>query len=167
MCDYARKQYKVLLDRLVNEGLQETILEEPGVWTIPAKSCPWTFMDATHTKVNRSPHSLREQLDILDAREPARAQWNSCLLDADRIKHLPDALRAMFRQRRNLPQFEISNAQVGASESVTQAPESHIILHVSILTLHLASTINATSSTFPLVPLGYAAIAILDGGMES
>jgi hypothetical protein len=108
MCDYARKQYKVLLDRLVNEGLQETILEEPGVWTIPAKSCPWIFMDATHTQANGSPHSLKEQLDILDAREPARAQWNSCLSDADRIKHLPDALRAMFRQRRNLPQFEIS-----------------------------------------------------------
>ncbi|OWY95357.1 hypothetical protein PHMEG_00034663 [Phytophthora megakarya] len=38
-CDKAKKEYKKLLDDRVDAGLEETILDEVGSWTIPAKCC--------------------------------------------------------------------------------------------------------------------------------
>ncbi|OWY97666.1 hypothetical protein PHMEG_00031751 [Phytophthora megakarya] len=36
-CDKAKKEFKKRLDDRVDAGLEETILDEPGSWTIPVK----------------------------------------------------------------------------------------------------------------------------------
>ncbi|OWZ06700.1 hypothetical protein PHMEG_00021012 [Phytophthora megakarya] len=77
-CDKAKKEYKKLLDDRVDAGLEETILDEPGSWTIP-----------TNPKTDGTRYTLNEQMELLDDQEPARVQWNTCASDEDRIKHLP------------------------------------------------------------------------------
>ncbi|OWZ07993.1 hypothetical protein PHMEG_00019532 [Phytophthora megakarya] len=74
-CDKAMKEYKKLLDDRVDAGLEETILDEPGSWTIPDDGTRYT---------------LNEQMELLDDQDPARVQWNTCASDEDRIKHLPE-----------------------------------------------------------------------------
>ncbi|KAH7488567.1 uncharacterized protein KRP23_2513 [Phytophthora ramorum] len=50
LCDTAKREYQLVLNDVVNEGLPETFLEEPGVWTYPAKCCSWVFMHASQKK---------------------------------------------------------------------------------------------------------------------
>ncbi|OWZ02957.1 hypothetical protein PHMEG_00025396, partial [Phytophthora megakarya] len=89
-CDKAKKEYKKLLDDRVDAGLEETILDEPGSWTIPATCCHWILMHESQVKDDGTPYTLNEQMESLDDQEPARVQWNTCTSDEDRIKHLPE-----------------------------------------------------------------------------
>ncbi|OWZ00382.1 hypothetical protein PHMEG_00028438 [Phytophthora megakarya] len=88
-CDKAKKEYKKRLDDRVDAGLEETILDEPGSWTIPAKCCHWILIHESQVKDDGTRYTLNEQMELLDDQEPARAQWNTCVSDEDRIKHLP------------------------------------------------------------------------------
>ncbi|OWZ00810.1 hypothetical protein PHMEG_00027922, partial [Phytophthora megakarya] len=89
-CDKAKKEYKKLLDDRVDAGLDETILDEPGSWTIPAECCHWILMHESQVKDDGTRYTLNEQIELLDDQEPARVQWNTCASDKDRIKHLPE-----------------------------------------------------------------------------
>ncbi|OWY99327.1 hypothetical protein PHMEG_00029682 [Phytophthora megakarya] len=89
-CNKAKKKYKKHLDDRVAAGLEETILDEPGSWTIPAKCCHWTLMHESHIKDNGTRYTLNEQMELLDDQEPARVQWNTYASDKVRIKHLPE-----------------------------------------------------------------------------
>ncbi|KAE9105980.1 hypothetical protein PF005_g12843 [Phytophthora fragariae] len=87
-CDAVKKNYKKLLDDKVRGGLPESVLEEPSVWTFPAKCCVWVWMDNSQLTDQGLPFTLMEQLKIVDELEPARAQWNSCNTDDQRVAHL-------------------------------------------------------------------------------
>ncbi|OWY92776.1 hypothetical protein PHMEG_00038081, partial [Phytophthora megakarya] len=73
-CDKAKKEYKKLLDDRVDAGLEETILDEAGSWTIPAKCCHWTLMHESQVKDDGTHYTLNEQMELLDDQEPARFQ---------------------------------------------------------------------------------------------
>ncbi|OWZ00279.1 hypothetical protein PHMEG_00028568, partial [Phytophthora megakarya] len=88
-CVKAKKEYKKLLDDRVDGGLKETILDEPGSWTIPAKCCHWILMHESQVKDDGTPYTLNEQMESLDDQEPARVQWNTCTSDEDRIQAPP------------------------------------------------------------------------------
>ncbi|KAE9086880.1 hypothetical protein PF010_g19931 [Phytophthora fragariae] len=77
-CDAVKKNYKKLLNDKVRGGLPESVLEEPGFWTFPAKCCFWVWMDKSQLDDQGRPFSLPEQLRIVDMLEPTRVQWNSC-----------------------------------------------------------------------------------------
>jgi hypothetical protein len=87
LCDSAKREYQHLLNALADEGFPQSILEESGVWTYPAKCCSWVFMHPSQKKDDGTPYTLEEQLARIDKREPARVQWNTCTSDEDRIKH--------------------------------------------------------------------------------
>ncbi|KAE9024256.1 hypothetical protein PR001_g5987 [Phytophthora rubi] len=65
-CDTAKKNYKKLLDDKVRDGLPESVLEEPGIWTFPAKVCSWIWMDKSQLNDQGRPFSLADQLRIVD-----------------------------------------------------------------------------------------------------
>ncbi|OWY94030.1 hypothetical protein PHMEG_00036362, partial [Phytophthora megakarya] len=88
-CDKAKKEYKKLLDDRVDADLEETILDEAGSWTIPAKCCHWILIHESQVKDDSTRYTLNEQMELLDDQEPAHVQWNTCASDEDRIKHLP------------------------------------------------------------------------------
>ncbi|KAE9066560.1 hypothetical protein PF010_g27812 [Phytophthora fragariae] len=92
-CDTVKKSYKKILDDKVRGGLPESVLEEPGVWTFPAKCCFWVWMDKSQLNDQGHPFALMEQLRIVDELEPARVQWNSCNSDDQRVAHLGSSLR--------------------------------------------------------------------------
>ncbi|POM64953.1 Hypothetical protein PHPALM_19445 [Phytophthora palmivora] len=92
-CDQVKKSYKRLVNKWVDKGMRELLLEEPGVWTYPSKCCHWIFMDPSNKIITGTPYSLEEQVKLLDQREPSRVQWNMCQSDADRVKDLPQATR--------------------------------------------------------------------------
>ncbi|KAE9281192.1 hypothetical protein PR003_g27750 [Phytophthora rubi] len=105
-CDTAKKNYKKLLDDKVRDGLPESVLEEPGIWTFPAKVCSWIWMDKSQLNDQGRPFSLVEQLRIVDKLEPARVQWNSCDSDDQRVAHLSSSLRKKLlpvSERRRYP----------------------------------------------------------------
>ncbi|OWZ16777.1 hypothetical protein PHMEG_0009383 [Phytophthora megakarya] len=89
-CDKAKIEYKKLLDDRVDAGLDVTILNEPGSWTIPAKCCHWIFMHESYVKRNGTRYTLNEQMELLDDQEPARVRWNTCASDEDRSKLIPE-----------------------------------------------------------------------------
>ncbi|GMF51873.1 unnamed protein product [Phytophthora fragariaefolia] len=77
-CNAVKKQYKKLLNEKVSQGLPESVLEEPGVWTFPVKYCFWTWMDESLLNDQGHPFTLMDQLELIDREEPARVQCNSC-----------------------------------------------------------------------------------------
>uniref|UniRef100_H3H901 Uncharacterized protein n=1 Tax=Phytophthora ramorum TaxID=164328 RepID=H3H901_PHYRM len=82
------------LQKKLSTKLPSTIWNEPGVWKFPNKICHWILMDKQHFKPGTSEcYSLQEQMELLDRREPARAQWSFCTTDAERIAHLPENVR--------------------------------------------------------------------------
>ncbi|OWY97300.1 hypothetical protein PHMEG_00032209, partial [Phytophthora megakarya] len=89
-CDKDKTEYKKLLDDRVDASLEETILDEPGSWTIPAKYCHWILMHESQVQDDGTRYTLNEQMELLDDQEPVRVQWNTCASDEDRIKHLPE-----------------------------------------------------------------------------
>ncbi|EGZ05666.1 hypothetical protein PHYSODRAFT_533212 [Phytophthora sojae] len=91
-CDSIRGHYQKLLDAAVDDGLEQSYLEEPGVWTFPAKCCSWIWMAPSHKNAEGKPYSLQEQLALTDQQEPARVQWDSCSSDEERIAHAPAQL---------------------------------------------------------------------------
>ncbi|POM57711.1 LOW QUALITY PROTEIN: Hypothetical protein PHPALM_37744 [Phytophthora palmivora] len=88
-----QESYKRLVNKWVDKGMRESLLEEPGVWTYPSKRCHWILMDPSYKTITGTPYSLEKQVKILDQREPSRVQWNTCQADADRVKDLPQATR--------------------------------------------------------------------------
>ncbi|KAE8988515.1 hypothetical protein PR001_g22019 [Phytophthora rubi] len=105
-CDAVKKNYKKLLDDKVRGGLPESVLEEPGIWTFPAKCCFWVWMDKSQFDAQGRPFALTEQLRIVDKLEPARVQWNSCDSDDQRVAHLSSSLRKKLlpeSERRRYP----------------------------------------------------------------
>ncbi|KAJ8571513.1 hypothetical protein ON010_g5326 [Phytophthora cinnamomi] len=94
-CDKACRLYQALLDEAVNAGLPQSVLGEPGVWTFPSKCCTWIWMADSHTKSDGTPFTLQEQFKLVDQEDPARAQWNTCASDDDRIAHLPAHVRSL------------------------------------------------------------------------
>lgn len=105
-CDAVKKCYKKLLDDKMQSGLPESVLEEPGVWTFPAKCCFWVWMAKSHLNAQGRPFSLIEQLKIVDKSKPARVQWNSCDSDEQRVAHLSPPFRKKLLQvteRRRYP----------------------------------------------------------------
>uniref|UniRef100_H3H7V7 Uncharacterized protein n=1 Tax=Phytophthora ramorum TaxID=164328 RepID=H3H7V7_PHYRM len=82
------------LQKKLSTKLPSSIWNEPGVWKFPNKICHWILMDKQHFKPGTSEcYSLQEQMELLDRREPARAQWSFCSTDAERIAHLPENVR--------------------------------------------------------------------------
>uniref|UniRef100_H3H3W4 Uncharacterized protein n=1 Tax=Phytophthora ramorum TaxID=164328 RepID=H3H3W4_PHYRM len=82
------------LQKKLSTKLPSTISNETGVWKFPNKICHWILMDEQHFKPGTSEcYSLQEQMELLDRREPARAQWSFCSTDAERIAHLPENVR--------------------------------------------------------------------------
>ncbi|GMF51196.1 unnamed protein product [Phytophthora fragariaefolia] len=72
-----------------------SVWNEPGLWKFPKRICYWVLMSRSHTKPGTDAnYSLKEQVELLDAREPARLQWGVCSLDEERIAHLPEDVRA-------------------------------------------------------------------------
>ncbi|GMF30007.1 unnamed protein product [Phytophthora fragariaefolia] len=52
-----------------------SVWNEPGLWKLPKLICYWVLMSQSHTKPGTNAnYSLREQVELLDAREPARLQ---------------------------------------------------------------------------------------------
>ncbi|KAE9081781.1 hypothetical protein PF006_g27044 [Phytophthora fragariae] len=105
-CDAVKKNYKKLLDDKVQGGLPESVLEEPGIWTFPAKCCFWVWMDKSQLDDQGHPFSLTAQLRIVDKLEPARVQWNLCDSDDQRVAHLSSSLRKKLvpeSERRRYP----------------------------------------------------------------
>ncbi|POM61566.1 hypothetical protein PHPALM_29399 [Phytophthora palmivora] len=92
-CDQVKKSYKRLVNKWVDKGMRESLLEEPGVWTYPSKCCHWILMNPSYKTITGTPYSLEEQVTLLDQRELSRVQWNTCQSDADRVKDLPQATR--------------------------------------------------------------------------
>ncbi|POM78835.1 Hypothetical protein PHPALM_3590 [Phytophthora palmivora] len=92
-CDQDKKSYKRLVNKWVDKGMRESLLEEPGVWTYPSKCCHWILMDPSWKTITGTPYSFEEQMKLLYQREPSRVQWNTCQSDADRVKDLPQATR--------------------------------------------------------------------------
>ncbi|GMF35731.1 unnamed protein product [Phytophthora fragariaefolia] len=67
---------------------------EPVLWKFPKRICYWVLMSRSHTKPGTDAnYSLKEQVELLDAREPARLQWGACSSDEERIAHLPEDVR--------------------------------------------------------------------------
>ncbi|KAG6612754.1 uncharacterized protein IUM83_03395 [Phytophthora cinnamomi] len=60
----------------------------------PKHICYWILMSQDHTKpgINLR-YFLKEKMELLDARDPARAQWALCSSDDEHIAHLPEAVR--------------------------------------------------------------------------
>uniref|UniRef100_H3H8T0 Uncharacterized protein n=1 Tax=Phytophthora ramorum TaxID=164328 RepID=H3H8T0_PHYRM len=82
------------LQKKLSTKLPSTIWNEPGVWKFPNKIRHWILMDKQHFKPGTSEcYSLQEQMELLDRREPARAQWSFCSTEAERIAHLPENVR--------------------------------------------------------------------------
>ncbi|OWZ13320.1 hypothetical protein PHMEG_00013368 [Phytophthora megakarya] len=81
---------KTQMKHLKDAGLPETIILELGFIKYSSHLCPWVLMSPdTHVLGTNWPYSWKEQLVILDDREPARAQW-PCLPDGEaRIQHIP------------------------------------------------------------------------------
>ncbi|GMF41717.1 unnamed protein product [Phytophthora fragariaefolia] len=67
-----------------------SLWNEPGLWKFPKRICYWVLMSRSHTNAN---YSLKEQVELLDDREPARLQWRACSSDEERIAHLPEDVR--------------------------------------------------------------------------
>ncbi|OWY92933.1 hypothetical protein PHMEG_00037848 [Phytophthora megakarya] len=63
-CDKPKKVYKKLLDDRVDAGLEETILDEPGSWTIPAKCYHWILMHESQVKADGTRYTLNEQMEL-------------------------------------------------------------------------------------------------------
>ncbi|GMF33066.1 unnamed protein product [Phytophthora fragariaefolia] len=71
-----------------------SVWNEPGLWKFPKRICYWVLMNRSHTKPGTNAnYSLKEQVELLDAREPARLQWGACSSDEERIAHLPEDVR--------------------------------------------------------------------------
>ncbi|GMF39315.1 unnamed protein product [Phytophthora fragariaefolia] len=71
-----------------------SVWNEPGLWKSPKRICYWVLMSRIHTKPGTNAnYSLKEQVELLDAREPARLQWGTCSSDAERIAHIPEDVR--------------------------------------------------------------------------
>ncbi|KAE8915217.1 hypothetical protein PF010_g30122 [Phytophthora fragariae] len=64
-CDTAKKSYKKLLDDKVRDDLPEVVLEEPGIWTFPAKVCSWIWMDKSHLNDQGAPIRWRSNSVLL------------------------------------------------------------------------------------------------------
>ncbi|OWZ14226.1 hypothetical protein PHMEG_00012318 [Phytophthora megakarya] len=76
-CGKAKNEGKKPLNDRVDASLEETILDEPGSWTIPAKCCHWKLLHESHVKDDGTRYTLNEQMELLDDQEPARVQWNT------------------------------------------------------------------------------------------
>ncbi|GMF48397.1 unnamed protein product [Phytophthora fragariaefolia] len=71
-----------------------SVWNAPGLWKFPKRICYWVLMNRSHTKPGTDArYSLKELVDLLDAREPARLQWGACSSDEERIDHLPEDVR--------------------------------------------------------------------------
>ncbi|OWY94966.1 hypothetical protein PHMEG_00035164 [Phytophthora megakarya] len=122
-CDKAKKEYKKLLDDRVDAGLEETIMDEPGSWTIPAKCCHWILMHESQVKDDGTRYTLNEQMELLDDQEPVK--WN-CASDEDRIKHLPENYPLKLLKR-----FTAFIAEEPRHHGLRLIDPSRIILHVA------------------------------------
>lgn len=88
-----RKRALTLLTR-VKSRLPDSIWFGTGVWNFPNKLCHWILMDPSHLNPSTGhPYTLEEQLELLDAQEPERAQWVYCVTDEEQIAYVPDELR--------------------------------------------------------------------------
>ncbi|POM79063.1 Hypothetical protein PHPALM_3334 [Phytophthora palmivora] len=92
-CDQVKKSYKRLINKWVDKGMRESLLEELGVWTYHSKCCHWILMDSSYKTLTGTPYSLEEQVKPLDQRESSRVQLNTCQSDADRVQDLPQTTR--------------------------------------------------------------------------
>ncbi|EGZ25029.1 hypothetical protein PHYSODRAFT_257049 [Phytophthora sojae] len=81
-CDSIRGHYQKLLDAAVDDGLEQSYIEEPGC-------CSWIWMAPSQKNAEGTPYSLKELLALADQQEPARVQWNTCSSDEERIAHAP------------------------------------------------------------------------------
>jgi hypothetical protein len=71
---------------------------EPGLWTIPAKCCPWIWLDPrVETLGGPACDPLKDQLRAVDAREPARIQWGTNCADSEWLKFVPTTLQTSER----------------------------------------------------------------------
>ncbi|GMF50566.1 unnamed protein product [Phytophthora fragariaefolia] len=71
-----------------------SVWNEPGLWMFPKRICYSVLMSRSHTNPGTNAnYSLNEQVELLDAREPARLQWGACSSDEERIAHLPEDVR--------------------------------------------------------------------------
>ncbi|GMF36867.1 unnamed protein product [Phytophthora fragariaefolia] len=60
-----------------------SVWNEPGLWNFPSYTKPGTNAN----------YSLKEQVELLDAHEPAHLQWGACSPVEERIAHLPEDVR--------------------------------------------------------------------------
>ncbi|GMF39993.1 unnamed protein product [Phytophthora fragariaefolia] len=93
-----RHDLDILKERCDGEATQEgrsgSVWNEPGLWKFPKRISYWVPTRRSHTKPGADPnYSLKEQVELLDAREPARLQWRACPSDEERITHLPEEVR--------------------------------------------------------------------------
>ncbi|GMF52960.1 unnamed protein product [Phytophthora fragariaefolia] len=71
-----------------------SVWNEPRLWKFPKRICYWVPTSRSHTKPGTNAnYSLKEQVELLDAREPACLQWGACSSDEERIAHLPEDVR--------------------------------------------------------------------------
>ncbi|POM65117.1 Hypothetical protein PHPALM_19224 [Phytophthora palmivora] len=70
------RQHNALIRKaLANKDFPESLLSEPGIWTVPDKACPWIWQDPRVAELGGPKClSLETQLGDLHAIEPARMQ---------------------------------------------------------------------------------------------
>ncbi|POM63537.1 Hypothetical protein PHPALM_21044 [Phytophthora palmivora] len=89
------RQHNALIRRaLANRDFPESLLSEPGIWTVPDKACPWIWQDPRVAELGGPKClSLETQLGDLDAVEPARMQWATVNVDEVWLQYVPDDIK--------------------------------------------------------------------------
>ncbi|POM66006.1 LOW QUALITY PROTEIN: Hypothetical protein PHPALM_18201 [Phytophthora palmivora] len=89
------RQHNALIRKvLANKDFPESLLSEPGIWTVPDKACPWIWQDPRVAELGGPKClSLETQLGDLDAVEPARMQWATVNVDEEWLQYVPDDIK--------------------------------------------------------------------------
>ncbi|KAG6610271.1 uncharacterized protein IUM83_00001 [Phytophthora cinnamomi] len=81
-------------EKHIDKVVPASIWNELGIWKFPKRVCYWILMSRDHTKPGTDVrYTLKEQMELLDTREPARTEWGLCSSDDERIAHLPEDVR--------------------------------------------------------------------------
>ncbi|POM76258.1 Hypothetical protein PHPALM_6525 [Phytophthora palmivora] len=79
---------------LAHRNFPESLLSEPGIWTVPDKACPWIWQDPRVAELGGPKClTLKTQLGDLDVVEPARMQWATVNVDEGWLPYVPDDIK--------------------------------------------------------------------------
>ncbi|KAL3663789.1 hypothetical protein V7S43_011203 [Phytophthora oleae] len=87
--------YNALIRKVTgHKDFPESLLHEPGIWTMSDKCCPWIWQDPRVAELGGPKClSLQHQLDDIDAAELARMQWASVNVDEELLQLVPNDIK--------------------------------------------------------------------------